>query len=95
MLERIVVPVEPSSHDSAVEMTSPSNTSAEQRVVLGRVRPGMRASEDRSRRFARKLVESEASIFAGTQHRLPLLDERTDEWAQLVQRRTVPLHMLL
>jgi hypothetical protein len=52
-------------------------------------------SEDRSGRLAAKLLDGEPSVLASSQHRLPLLYERTDQRAQLVQRRPTTLYVLL
>ena len=69
MLERIVVPVESSTRLGGGD-DEPEQHRAEQRVVLGRVRAGMGACEDRRSGLAGELVESEASIFARTQDRM-------------------------
>jgi hypothetical protein len=52
-------------------------------------------SEDRSSRLAAKLLDGEPNVLASSQHRLALLDERTNERAQLVQRGPASLNVLL
>jgi hypothetical protein len=51
--------------------------------------------EDRRGRLTPKLLNYESSVLATSQHRLTLLDERTDERAQLVQGGPASLNMLL
>jgi hypothetical protein len=52
-------------------------------------------SEDRSSRLAAKLLDGEPRVFARPQDRFPLLDERTNERAQLVERGPTSLNVLL
>ena len=55
----------------------------------------MRPREDRSRGLAPELFDGECRILPAAQQRFPLLDERSHERVQLVQRRPAPLHVLL
>jgi hypothetical protein len=55
----------------------------------------MSPGEDRSRRFAPKLVDGDAGVLSGAQRRLALLDEGANQRSELVQRRPSTLDMLL
>ena len=94
MLERLVVPVESAARLGCRDEQAEEHR-AEERVVLGRMRSGVGAGEDRRGGLAGELVERETSVFTRPQQRLALLDERTHERAQLVQRRPLPLDVLL
>ena len=84
MLERLVVPVEPAARLSGRGQQSEQHR-AKQRIVLARLRAGMGAGEDRSRRFPGELVEGEARVLPRPQNRFAILDERAHERAELVE----------
>ncbi len=55
---------------------------------------GVCLGEDRRRRFTTQLLDGEPYVLARAQHRLALLDERSDQRPQLVQCRPAPLDVL-
>ena len=94
MLERLVVPVEAAARLRGSDQ-QPEENGAEERLVLARPRPRMGAREDRRGRLAPKLLDCESRVVPRPQHRLALLDERTHERTELVQRRPAALDVLL
>ena len=73
MLEGLVVPVEPTARFRG-RGEQPQKDGAKQRVVLARMRAGVRAGEDRGCGLARELVEGEARIV--TRSGEPIRDPR-------------------
>lgn len=55
----------------------------------------MCVGEDRGGRLPAQLLDGDTRVLASSEERLPLLDERANEWAQLVQRGAAALAMLL
>jgi hypothetical protein len=93
-LEGVVVPVEASAALRGRDQQTEEHR-AEQRLVLAGAGAGVRPREDRCGRLAAELLEGEARVVSSGQDRLVLLDERTDERLELVQRGPAPLDVLL
>ena len=92
-IERVVVPVESSARLGGGDEQAEQD-GAEERLVLGRSRPGVGAREDRRSRLALQLLDRDQRIGPAAQARRPLLDERAHERAVLVQRRAARVLVL-
>ena len=92
-IERVVVPVEPSARLGGRDEQAEEH-GAEQRLVLGRARPGVGAREDRRGRLALQLLDRDQRVGAVSQAGRPLLDERAHERAVLVERRAARMLVL-
>ena len=92
-IERVVVPVEPAARLGGGDEQAEEHR-AEQRLVLRGAGPGVGAREDRSSRLALQLLDRDQRVGPSSQAGRPFLDERTHEWAVLVQRRATRMLML-
>ena len=85
-IEGLVVPVEAAARLRGRREQSQED-GAEERLALGRARPGMGAREDPGCRLAPELLEGDDGVVADAEPRSTLLDEGPDERPVLVERR--------
>src|SRR6185436_5226904 len=92
-VERLVVPVEPAAALRGRDQEAEEDGS-EERLVLTRTCARVRAREDRRGRLSAELLERQPGVLAGGKLVLAWLDERANEWLELVQRRPAALDVL-
>jgi hypothetical protein len=90
----MVVPVEAAATLGGRDQQRQEN-GAEERLLLRRLRAGVRAGEDAGSRLAQELLERDPGVFPGCELARARLDEGPHERPVLVQRRPAPLHVLL
>ena len=93
-LERAIVPVEASTRFGGGDQQRDEN-GAEERLLLGWLRPRVGTGEDRRRRLAQQLVERDPGVLPAGQRAGARLDEGPHKRPVFVERRAAALNVLL